>query len=272
MSEILQNFFTDTGAIYVILRMILVFAVTNVVVILYKRAFSKSVLLQSKIHLRFLRNLGVFVIYLMGLLAILYQLPTLDKIIKTVLAGSGILAVIIGLAAQKSLGNAIDGLFISLFHPFEIGDRITLFSKNITGYVEDLSLRQTVLRTYTNNRIIVPNSVISQEMIENSNFIDRRIASFVDVTVAYGADIDKAMGIMSSIIESHPLYLANVDNLEKEEKETEIKVYIRDFATEGIRLRSTMWCKNIDMNFEASSDARYQIYKEFTEQGIKIVG
>ncbi|MFV0413148.1 MAG: mechanosensitive ion channel family protein [Oscillospiraceae bacterium] len=258
MKIFFEHFFTSSEWGYVLLRMGFILAITLLVVNIFKAAMPKTARFQRKIHQRLLRNGVIYIIYIAGIVGVISQLPGLDKALGAVLAGSGILAVVLGLAAQKSLGNAIDGLFISIFHPFEIGDRVNLVSKSITGYVEDMSLRQTVLRTYTNNRVIVPNSVMSQEILENSNFLDGRIASFIDVTITYDSNLDKAMELMARIIEEHPYYTSLSAEENKIEKKGPPKVYLHGFTQSGIGLRASMWCDDIDKNFEASSDVRYR--------------
>ena len=124
-------------------------------------------------------------VYFIGILAALEAIPGLSKVMSTILAGSGIIAIVVGLAAQESLGNIISGWFIGLFRPFEVGDRVRLVGYDITGKIEDITLRHTVIKTFTNSRVIVPNSKISSTIIENSHYIDERSSSFIDVYVSY---------------------------------------------------------------------------------------
>lgn len=272
MKDFFTNLFNSMDAIYILLRMGLFSFITILISRIYKKLIPTDGRFQSKLHQRFLRNFVSNVIYIIGFMVVVYQVPVLDKAIQTILATSGVLAIVVGLAAQKSLGNAIDGFFISLFHPFEIGDRITLTTKGLTGYVEDMSLRQTVLRTYSNDRIIIPNSVLSQEILENSNFQDRRIASFIDITVAYGTNIDTASKIMADVIVKHPDY-ATLDTEEnKIEKKGPPTVYLRSFSADGAMLRASMWCRNIDRSFDACSEIRFEIYREFEKAEITIIG
>ena len=91
---------------------------------------------------------------------------------------------------------------ISVFRPFEVGDRINFVNMSIVGYIEDISLRHTTIRTFTNSRLIVPNSVMNREVLENSHIIDPVAGGFLDITIAYTADIDKAMDIIVECVES----------------------------------------------------------------------
>ena len=66
---------------------------------------------------------------------------------------------------REATANLVSGVFISLFKPFGIGDRIKLSDKQIDGVVEDISLRHTIIRTFENTRIVVPNSVLNLSLI-----------------------------------------------------------------------------------------------------------
>lgn len=209
------------------------------------------------------------IVYLAGLLFIISQIPQLSKVTQTILAGSGILALAISLSAQESLNNIISGLFITLFKPFEVGDRVTLVNSKITGTIEDITLRHTVIKTFINSRVVIPNSTINKEIIENSNLIDSKASSFIDVSVAYESDIDKAISIMASIIGKHPYY---VDIRTDEEKRTQpkVKVFLRELGESAVILRANMWTQTVGDNFEACSDVRLQIKKAFDANGIEI--
>jgi len=101
------------------------------------------------------------------------MMPNLRALASSFLAGAGILAVAVGFASQHALGNIISGVFIVIFKPFRVTDRVKL--RELTGVVEDITLRHTIIRDFENKRIIIPNFLISEEIIVNSNFEDDRI-------------------------------------------------------------------------------------------------
>lgn len=243
---------------------IITYIAVQVVIKTNQKIASKSLLLQ-----KFLKNVIVTVIYLMGLLTAIDQIPQLGQVTKTILAGSGILALAISLSAQESLNNIISGLFIILFKPFEVGDRITLVNSKITGTIEDITLRHTVIKTFTNSRVVIPNSTMNKEVIENSNLTDSRASSFIDVYVAYESDIRKAMQLMAEIVGTHPLC---IDTRKEDEIETKplVPVYLRELGDSGICLRASVWTRTVGENFDACSDIRLKIVETFKEQGIEI--
>lgn len=126
---------------------------------------------KDRISHKLLKNTLITIVYVVGILTAINQIPTLSNTVYTVLAGSGVLAVIIGLAAQESFGNLISGIILTLFRPFEVGDRVRLVEQDLNGNIEDITLRHTVIRTPTDTRVIVPNSVLSSAVVENTNYI-----------------------------------------------------------------------------------------------------
>lgn len=213
-------------------------------------------------------NIASAGIYMIAILVCIGLVPSLGSAFKTLLAGSGILAVGLSLAAQESIGNLVSGLFIAVFRPFEIGDRVTIVDKGITGIVEDITLRHTVIRTFVNNRVVVPNSVMNKEVVENSDLVDSRASSFVDVLVSYESDVDRAMAILAGAVGSHARY---IDPRPEDERDgPAVKVYVRELGGDGIWLRASMWTKTVSENFEACSDVRLAVLKRFAEEGIEI--
>lgn len=221
------------------------------------------------LHQKFIYNVLCVAIWTTGIIIAFSKHPNFADAAVALLAGSGIIAITIGLAAQESFSNALNGLFISMSKPFETGDRIHLVNANITGFVEDITIRHTVIRTFINSRIIIPNSVINQELIENSNFCNPQASSFIDVIITYDSDIIKACDIMAQVIGSHAGF---VDTRTPEQRETDPKVpvFVRALGLYGVELRASMWTANISSNFAACSDVRKSIFYEFKKAEICI--
>ena len=216
---------------------------------------------------RFIGNTLTFLVYTGGLTLALKQVPQLNNLTNTLIAGSGIAALAISLAAQESLNNIVSGAFIALFKPFEVGDRIKLVKSDIVGTVEDITLRHTILKTYNNSRLVVPNATMNQEMLQNSNLIDSRVSAFVEVYVTYEADLRKAVGIMADVIGNHPYYV-DVRTEDEMLEKPKVEVQVREFGEHSILIRANMWTKTVTENFEACSDARIRIKERFEAAGI----
>ena len=263
----LQDLLTSDHFIWITIRIIVILILTILTTNIFRRVWRKFG--KDTIHQKFIKNVLSVIIWTVGIVLILNQLPGFAQIATALLAGSGIAALTIGLAAQESLGNAFNGLFISIFKPFEVGDRIHLVNSNITGFVEDITIRHTVIRTFMNSRIIIPNSVMNKELIENSHFCNPQAAAFIDVTVIYGSDIAKASEIMAQVIGEHPNF---VDTRTSELKQTapKVPVFVRMLGLYGVELRASMWTATISNNFISCSDVRRGILSEFEKADIRI--
>ena len=151
-------------------------AATLILAWLFNRLFSRFIKQSSIIikndptNYQFLKHFISAIIYIVGLGVAVYSIPPLRNIATPLLGGAGILAVAIGFASQNALSNLISGVFIIMFKPFRVNDRLRI-RDTLAGIVEDITLRHTVIRDFENRRIIVPNSVMNQEIIINADFI-----------------------------------------------------------------------------------------------------
>jgi small-conductance mechanosensitive channel len=213
---------------------------------------------------KFLRHLVVALIYILGLGLAIYSIPALKAVASSILAGAGIVAVAVGFASQAGLSNIISGIFIILFKPFRINDRLTL--QAYTGIVEDITLRHTVIRDFENRRIIVPNANISNEILINSDFGEERICKWVDVGISYDSDIDRARQLLQSAVIDHPLSLDVRKPEDIESGVPQVMVRVVALNDSDVRLRAWAWAKDAADAFVISCDVIEQIKKQFDEE------
>ena len=190
---------------------------------------------------------------------------TTKTLSQTLLTSSGLLVAVAGFAAQEVLSDIISGIMLSWAKPFDIGEKINITELGISGIVESMSIRHTVIKTYHNSRLIIPNSVINKTVIENSNY--DYIGNYLEIPVSYDSDMDKAVEIMEDVISNHHLVLDMRKDKEKDKKAT---VFIKELGENGIVLKSTIYTRNIDDNYIACSDIRKELKKQFDLAGIKM--
>ncbi|ROM43797.1 mechanosensitive ion channel protein MscS [Pseudomonas canadensis] len=109
------------------------------------------------------------------------------------IAAIGAATLAIGMALQGSLANFAGGVLILLFRPFRIGDWIE--AQGTSGTVDSIQIFHTVLRTGDNKTVIVPNGILSNGLITNTNRQPTRKVVF-DVGVDYEADLQKARDVL----------------------------------------------------------------------------
>lgn len=213
---------------------------------------------RNQIHMNFLKSLLQAVVVLIAVFNIGNNITLFKSFSTTILASSSLLVVVIGFAFQEGLSTIIHGFMISIFHPFDIGDRIRIEEENITGIVENITLRHTVIKNLTTSASIeIPNDIMDKAIIENFHYNENELhTSFLDMSISYEDDIEKAMEIMKTEVIKHPLTI---------DKRTE-----EDIAN-GIELRAVaVVTKTINENFTVCSDIRLNIIKSFREKGISI--
>jgi len=194
------------------------------------------------------------------LIVCLLRFNIIENISGMLIASSSLLVAVLGFAAQESLNNVLSGIMIAKSKPFEIGQRIVIEEKNITGTVVGISLRHTVIRKINNATVIIPNSVMNTVVIENSSYNENTIANFLDITIDYCSDINKAIDVVHQVVSNHPLFLKDADPT----------VLVRNLGPNGYGVRATVWTNTISENFKACSDIRIELKKRFDEAGIEI--
>ena len=196
--------------------------------------------------------------------------PSVGAAIASVFLAAGFASIVIGLAAQTSLSNLIAGMVISTSQPFKIGDALSY--ANEWAWVEDIKLTFTVLRTWDNRRLVVPNQMFLNSTMINYDSVDSSKLCIVYVTITFESDLDKAIAILKDAAKKHPDFLPS-GNLPV--------VHVMDLgdangaspdanASPGISLRLLSRAKDQPTNFQMSKDILYTVKKAFDEGGIEL--
>jgi small-conductance mechanosensitive channel len=107
------------------------------------------------------------------------------------LASSALLGIVIGFAAQRTLGNFVAGILIALAQPVRIGDRVEY--DGMPGVVEEIGLTYTFIRAVDRRRIVVPNEKLASDTIVNASIRSRETFAEVSVPVPLTADLEAAV-------------------------------------------------------------------------------
>ena len=211
-------------------------------------------------------------VYSVGTIMAIREYPPLHNFASSLLTGASILAVAVGFASQQVLGNLISGFFIVIFRPFRVNDRLRIRDKYY-GIVEDITLRHTVIRDGDNRQIIIPNSLIGNEILVNAD-IDDAINRTVDYFIAPQADLEKAKKIIFEVITKHPSIITKpkeegeeTTNDDREEKPL-TTVRVTAITPNDIKLSASFWAKNTAESFEMYCDVLEGIKKGMDKAGI----
>ena len=210
---------------------------------------------------------------------LLNLLPVLSKILKAVIiflllagflqsfgynvtsliAGFGITGLAVGFAAKEAIGNVFGSVGLLADRVYKIGDYIQF--NGYEGFVENINLRSTTIRTLEGFVVNVPNNQLSNEEITNVSMANsRRIDITVDVE--YGTSnekLDTAYRILKEIAEENPTILDNVevffDNLAASSIQVRVVAYTREVS----------WAKYVHVK----SSIIKQIITRYREEGIE---
>ncbi len=117
----------------------------------------------------FLAQLAQIGVWLFAFISYAHLVPALASLGTAWLASVSVISVIVGFAAQSTLGNLIAGISLLLYRPFKVGDRLQVTAPTglETGVVESINLGYTVLKTEGNRRVVIPNSVMAGQTTIN---------------------------------------------------------------------------------------------------------
>ena len=220
----------------------------------------------NEIYWRYLGNIirAVTCIFFVSLLGTQFSITSQLSI--ELFKGTGLAVAVIGFAAQEVLKDILAGFVISIAKPYNIGDRISIVSLSLTGLVEDITLRHTVIKCFDNSRVIVPNSVINRDILKSTDYTDSIAGNFLEIGISYESDIRLASAILKSVILANPL----VVDISKGNSDRSCDVLVKDFSDSAIILKTTVWTRNVDDNFKACSEIRTEIIDAFRRAGIVI--
>lgn len=152
------------GGIFFVIGIILSWVVRRLISTALKHDQSDRI---DQITLSFLSHLAILILWLILLACYAHLVPPLNRIGTALLAGVSLVSVIVGFAAQSTLGNLVAGISLVLYKPFRRGDRIQIAAPTKdefeVGTVEDISLGYTVLRADDGREIIIANGTMAQQ-------------------------------------------------------------------------------------------------------------
>ncbi len=220
--------------------------------------------------MNFVRRMVVGVIALVGVAISTFAVfPQAGVAVASVFVAAGFASIVIGLAAQSSLANIFSGIIISTSQPFNINDAV-LYA-NEWAWVEDIKLTFTILRTWDNRRLVVPNQLFLNSTLVNYDMKDSSKLCIVFVTISYDSDVDRAIEIMKETASKHPdflpagnlpvVHLMDIGNANTSAPDAN--------TVPGLYLRLLSRAKDQPTNFQMSKDLLYSIGKEFMKAGIK---
>lgn len=190
------------------------------------------------------------------IIAVLWILPTIGFEPSGLMVAGGIVALAIGFASQSIIANLISGLFLMGERPVKIGDLIEI-SGNL-GYVEDIHIISTSIRTLEGNFVRIPNETVFTSSI--TNYTSNPVRRFeYTVGINYADDADKAMQVIRDLIKEHPLALVNPSP----------QVYVESLSDSSVDIIVRIWSPSTEW-FGVKMEMLWKIKMAIEAAGIEI--
>jgi len=187
--------------------------------------------LRRKVRANLLRNViarGIGVVVFLSGVYIILRVSGLTQLALTVIGGTGLFGLAVGIAFRDITENFLASIFLSIQQPFETGDLVEI--TGITGYVQQLNVRTTILMTLDGNLVQIPNASVYKSNLRNFTSNANRRVDFA-VGIGYDDSINEAQEIARKVLESHPAVL----------NDPEPSVLVDSLGTSTVNLRVYFW-------------------------------
>jgi small-conductance mechanosensitive channel len=161
---------------------------------------------------RVLRRSIMASIITIGILSALMTIPQVRGAAGTILGSAAVIGIVVGLAAQNTLGNFIAGLMIAFTQPVRLGDHVEV--GGAIGVVEEIGLTYTFVRLDDGSRLVTPNSKLASDTIRNSTIVSREKVAEITLQVPIDRELGPIIDALSSETADHhaEVFLSSLDD------------------------------------------------------------
>ena len=189
---------------------------------------------------------------------IVLRVSGLTQLALTIVGGTGLVGLAVGIAFRDITENFLASIFLSVQSPFATGDLVEIVL--VTGYVQQLNIRTTVLLTFDGNLVQVPNAAVYKSTIHNFTATPNRRENFV-VGIGYDDPIDEAQAVALNVLVDHPAVL----------KEPEPLVLAEDLGKATVNLRIYFWINGHEHSWlKVRSSVIRLVKRAFQQHGISM--
>jgi len=199
--------------------------------------------------------------YILFLISVLIGLSIAGFDFGNIAIIAGALSVGIGFGLQNIVNNFVSGLILLFERPIRKGDWIVVGSTE--GYVKNIQIRSTLIRTFDNSDVIVPNSELISNQVTNWMLSSKNGRAIIPVGVAYGTDIEKVRDILLELA-------INNDKIIQTGEFTKPRVLFREFGDSSLNFELRVFLKEISGRLSMISEFNFAIDKAFREANIEI--
>jgi potassium-dependent mechanosensitive channel len=245
---------TILNVCYVIIFLLLIGYISKII----RKALQDEVLPRTRLDIGARASLVNVVVYSLWVLAIYTGINILGINLSSLAFMAGALGIGIGFGLQNIVNNFISGIIL-LFDPsIQVGDMVQIGED--WGTVNRINIRTTIVQTFDNAALIIPNSQMLSNRVTNWSYKDPKVRRQVDVGVAYGSDVQLVRKVLLEIIHDMPDIM----------DDPAPRVDFSDFADSALIFRIRFWITSPEFWLTAPTELRFRIDEEFKKHGIEI--
>ena len=220
-----------------------------------------AIFLSTRIEARLLRSVvtyGIGGLVVLSGMYIVLRVSGLTQLAFTVVGGTGLIGLAVGIAFRDITENFLASVFLSMQRPFETGDLVSI--SEVTGYVQQLNVRTTILMTLEGNVVQIPNATVYKTIIRNFTTNANRRESFT-IGIGYDDSINEAQEIARNVLIEHPAVL----------HDPEPSVLVESLGSSTVNLRVYFWLNGRDHSWLKVRSSVIRLVKlTFQKHGITI--
>ena len=210
--------------------------------------FARIIRSHDNITNRLMRKIARISIIAITIVAVIDRFGILGDMTKTFLTNSALLVAVLGFLLQNTLKNILAGALLLSSETFKIGQRIRLPEKDISGIIEKINMRHTVIHLTTNERAIVPNYLLNEAIIVNNDLLDSTTVYPLVITISLDKDLLAAKQIVRDVINDH-------DNV----LDKDADIIVTTVTKDTVELKTLIKTRDLDTSFDTLSDLREQV-------------
>lgn len=214
----------------------------------------------AQTRFRMIERLAAAIIVFIGLGLALYvvDVAILRKISVAMFASAGLAGIALGFAAQTTVANLISGVIIAFVQPLRLGDRVRV--EDEYGEVEEIGLFYTLIKTWDNRRVVIPNQILSNRVIKNYTLRDPRMAATVSLRLDFATDVESVRTTLLELAHAHPLCI----------DDPPADVELVDTDDSGITVRLKAWARDQPDAWTLGAELREQAVRAIALAGVPI--
>lgn len=239
-----------------VLAFALVLIVTNIIRLIVKRVIMNAKRGDVEEYKKYsVYRLSAYILWTIGLVL---GLEAAGISVTILLAGSAALLVGVGLGLQQTFNDLVSGLILLFEGSIKLNDVVVVDGQY--GQIIEIGLRTSKIETRDNIIMIIPNSKFITENVTNWSYNNKTTRFFVNVSVAYGSDLDLVKKILLEVSKGHNDVLTDPSPI----------VEFNNFGDSGLSFNLFFWTNNAFESRMIQSNLRFEIDKRFRENNITI--